>query len=84
MITQQEADTIKQILGRNYAKKILDHLLDNEIFRDSGEPYSRQDIYNIMSTDRENEILENAIIELVALTKEKRRKEMAIREAILK
>ena len=84
MITQQEANTIKQILGRNYAKKILDHLTDTETFRDSGEPYSRQDIYNVMSRDRENEDLENSIIELVALTKEKRKQDLAKRDAILK
>ena len=84
MISPQHADTIKQILGSKYAKKIVDHLSEHGIVRDSGADYSRQDVYQVMNSNRENIEMENAIIDLVAMTKEKRKKEMAKREALLK
>lgn len=84
MISPQEAETIKQILGHNYAKKILDHLTETHIVRESGEEYSRQDVYNVMGSLRENEPMEAAIIELAGKTKEKKQETMAKRQAILK
>lgn len=84
MISPQEADTIKQILGTNYSKKILDYLSEKGIRRDSGEDYSRQDVYNLMNSFRENEEMESAIIDLVAETKKRREEELAKRQAILK
>lgn len=84
MIAPEEADTIKQILGSKYAKKILDHLTENHIVRESGEPYSRMDVYQVMNSNRENEEMEAAIVELTAKTKEKREQQMALRQALLK
>lgn len=84
MISPQEADTIKQILGNNYAKKILDHLTEKHIVRESGEEYSRQDVYNVMCSDRENEKMEAAILDLVMVTKEKKKQQLVKRQALLK
>lgn len=84
MISPREADTIKQVLGPGYAKKILQFLIDNNRTRDSGEDFSRQDVYNVMLGARENEEMESAIIDLVAITKAKKDEELAKRQAILK
>ena len=75
MIAPEVADSIKHILGKGYAEKIVEYLIQENIKRPSGEVYSRQDIYNLFSLeDRNNEIVEDAILDLVETTKENQKK----------
>ena len=84
MISPPEADTIKQILGTNYAKKILQFLEDEGLTRESGKNYERADVYQVMNSNRENEDMENAIFKLVTITKQRKQEALERRQAILR
>lgn len=83
MITPQEADTIKQILGYRYAKKVLQKLTKTKKRRKSGTPYSSNDVSQVMCGFRENEDIENAIYNVVKEEQQKQEEELKRRNAIL-
>lgn len=74
MIDSRTADTIKEFLGANYSKKILDYLELKEIKRPNGTNYLRQDIYHVFGGHRNYDALEEAIIDCVEYYKRKREK----------
>ncbi|MDH7444850.1 hypothetical protein [Aquimarina sp. 2201CG14-23] len=61
MITSEERAAILKVLGSKHVKKIQDYLIDNKILSPNDKPYSKTIISYILSGERENEIIENAI-----------------------
>ena len=65
MISKKTARKYKEIIGFNYAQKILDYFEEKGFTRDSGESYHKSDIRNIMTGQRYSLSLELYILEVV-------------------
>ncbi|GAA4113556.1 hypothetical protein GCM10022393_12640 [Aquimarina addita] len=61
MITTEERAAILKVIGTKHLKKIQAYLSQNKIFNQNKKPYSKTVISYIVSGERENEIIENAI-----------------------
>lgn len=70
MITKTEKKKIKEILGWRYARLVQEFLTKNEYYNSKGAPYPTAMIVNVMNGNQ-NERIEDAIYELVALKKAK-------------
>ena len=77
MISEQEQEAIKDILGHRYSKLIQDKLQEQGYCNSNKEPYSTAQIRNVMN-GVPHAIIENAIWEVVAEQKAitKKRKEL--------
>ncbi|HEX8574828.1 MAG TPA: hypothetical protein VF677_00895 [Flavobacterium sp.] len=64
MITKQESEKMKLIIGSRFTKKIQQILINNGL-----EPYSRGFISNVFNGRYENPAIEKAFLELVEKTK---------------
>ncbi|MDY8134497.1 hypothetical protein [Aquimarina sp. 2201CG5-10] len=61
MITPEEREAIIKSIGSKHIKKILEYLTKNNILTTNKTPYSKTIISYILSGERENEVIENAI-----------------------
>jgi len=61
MITPEERTAILKVLGSKHVKKIQAYLNQHKILSNTEKPYSKTSISYILSGERENEIVENAI-----------------------
>jgi len=61
MITPEERIAILKIIGSKHIKKIQAYLSQNNIVSPNKKPYSKTSISYILSGERENEVIENAI-----------------------
>jgi len=64
MITKQEAEKMKLIIGSRFTKKIQQILINKGL-----EPYSKGFISNVLNGRYENPAIEKAFLELVEQTK---------------
>ncbi len=61
MITPTERAAILKVIGSKHVKKIQAYLNQNKILNDNKKPFSKTSISYILSGERENEVVENAI-----------------------
>ena len=61
MITPEERSAIIKAIGSKHIKKIQDYLVQHNILTPKKKVYSKTVISYILSGERENEIVENAI-----------------------
>ncbi len=61
MITVEERAAILKVIGSKHIKKIQAYLIQNKILTPNKKYYSKTVISYILSGERENEIIENAI-----------------------
>lgn len=61
MITPEERTAIIKAIGNKHIKKIQDYLISHNILTPKEKVYSKTVISYVLSGERENEILENAI-----------------------
>jgi len=61
MITPEERSAILKVIGSKHVKKIHAYLVKNKILSPNKKTYSKASISYILSGERENEIVENAI-----------------------
>ncbi|WP_370398411.1 hypothetical protein [Tenacibaculum dicentrarchi] len=79
MITKQDKEHIKQVVGFRYVKAIQKHLNDKGCFSQNGKQYSSSMITNVMN-GANHAIIEQAIYEVVAMKKEEIKKRKQILE----
>ncbi|WP_378186735.1 hypothetical protein ACE939_00110 [Aquimarina sp. W85] len=83
MITQTERSAIINSLGSKHIKKIQEHLKKNNIVTSQGRPYSKATISYILSGERENEAIENAIFAFAHQKIIEREKQQELRELLI-
>lgn len=84
MITEEQAENIKNIIGTNYSKKIESFLMKKAIRNTNGFPYTAHYIRNVVNGSVYNEALEESIIDAVAFYKRKAKRQERIKAKILK
>ncbi|MFL1895710.1 hypothetical protein ACJRPK_08410 [Aquimarina sp. 2-A2] len=83
MITQEERSAIINSLGSKHIKKIQEYLKKNNISTSQGRPYSKATISYILSGERENEVIENAIFAFAHQKVIEREKQQELRELLI-
>ncbi len=84
MISKQQYNVIKTILGKQYSISIIDYLTKKKIFNAKGEPFSPDSIQLIVRGKRPNIEIENHIAKLVANRKKQLEKSLQIRKELIK
>ena len=66
MIDDELKQKIIATLGNHYSGSIIDRLNEKEIYNAKGSSYSPSSIKNIVNGERESEVVENEILDLLA------------------
>ena len=83
MITHEERNAILKVIGSKHVKKIQAYLSKNNILSSTKKPYSKTSISYILSGDRENEIVENAIFAYAHQKMIEKEKQQELRDFIV-
>jgi hypothetical protein len=75
MITSEQKQTVKSVLGKQYSKSIIEHLLKKGFSAPSGGNFTMNIIQNIVTGRTENLPIE---LEIVALVKKVKKQRIAI------
>lgn len=67
MITNEQRDAFKKVLGNRYSPKVKSILKENSVKDSSGKIYSDQMIRNVFNGVCSNDGIENAIMEAVKI-----------------
>ena len=84
MITATLKKKIIATLGKHYSKKIIPYLVKKEVFNREGLPYKPSSIQNIVTGQRENDIVELHILNLLSETQLQQKKLKEKKSKILK
>lgn len=83
MISKEQREKLKEVLGYHYTDGVLKILEEKKIYSRNGKPYGSSMIRNVFNGLNENESIENAIITLFIRTQEEIRKALEERNRIL-
>lgn len=83
MISTSLSEAIKDIIGRDYANKILEYLSNKGVKKSNGKEYIRQEVYNCVNGTREYEELESHIFDYAEEVKSENEKKKAKAKALL-
>lgn len=83
MITTEEREAILKYIGGKHLIKIQLYLKQNNIFNSNNKPYSKTVISYILSGERENEIIENAILAFAHKKMLEKEKQQELRELLV-
>jgi len=83
MITLDERNAILKVIGSKHVKKIQEYLNNNNILSPNKKPYSKTSISYILSGERENEIVENAIFAYAHQKMIEKQKQQELRDFIV-
>ncbi len=83
MITPEERDAILKIIGSKHIKQIQAYLQTNKILTPQKKYYSKTVISYILSGERENEVVENAIFAFAHQKMIEQEKQQELRDKIL-
>ncbi|KAA1244494.1 hypothetical protein [Aquimarina sp. RZ0] len=83
MITAEERSAILKIIGTKHVKKIQSYLNQNKILTSHKKQYSKAIISYILSGERENEIVENAIFAYAHQRMIEKEKQQEVRDLIV-
>ncbi|MDC8005923.1 hypothetical protein POV27_17855 [Aureisphaera galaxeae] len=61
MITEQEKELIKQVIGKRSLSAIHQFFIDNNIVRKNGDPYSKSHISNVLNGGISHDDIEDGI-----------------------
>lgn len=79
MISETETEILKKTLGTRYSKAVLEILKNKGVTKENGAPFSVGFVSHVLNGRYENQFIESAIYELVAL-KQKSTKELLKRK----
>lgn len=82
MITKEESERIKDILGSGYSRKILDYISSKGIKNQHNKAYSTRHIINIVNGESNNNVIESAILVMCKKALLEQRKKTKIREEL--
>jgi len=83
MITSEERAAILKVIGSKHLKKIQAYLSQNKIFNNHKKAYSKTIISYVVSGERENEVIENAIFAYAHKKMIENEKQRELRELIV-
>ncbi|WP_299901054.1 recombinase family protein [uncultured Aquimarina sp.] len=83
MITQEERAAILKVIGSKHVKKIQAYLNQNKIYNPNKKEYSKTSISYILSGERENEVVENAIFAFAHQKMIEKEKQQELRDLIV-
>lgn len=83
MITPDERTAIIKALGSKPIKQIYSYLLASKIFNGQDKPYSKASISYILSGERENERIENAIFAFAHMKILDKEKQQELRDKVV-
>ena len=84
MITPAQKEKIVEVLGKHYSRKILVHLMLNDLKTRSGRNFRPLYIRQLIGGFEENLIIEDEIFELVEITFNNNKAKLTKREKMLK
>lgn len=64
---KEESKSIKDILGNGYGKQILAYLNEKRIFNSKNEPFSIEYLYQIVNGQKSSDLIQDQILDLVAI-----------------
>lgn len=73
MITSKQREAIKQVLGGQYTKKIVDYLTENGVLNKMKQPYAADAIRRIVGGHRPNIEIEQHIADLIEVEKARKK-----------
>ena len=83
MITPEERAAILKVIGNKHVKKIQTYLSQNNILSKNKKEYSKTSISYILSGERENETIENAIFAYAHQKMIEKEKQQELRDHIV-
>lgn len=83
MITPEERAAILKVIGSKHVKKIQAYLNKNKIYNPHKKEYSKTSISYILSGERENEIVENAIFAFAHQKMMEKEKQQELRDLVV-
>ncbi|WP_233558528.1 recombinase family protein, partial [Aquimarina sp. BL5] len=83
MITPEERTAILKVIGSKHVKKIQAYLNQNKILSPNKKSYSKTSISYILSGERENEVVENAIFAYAHQKMIEKEKQQELRDLIV-
>lgn len=83
MITPEERAAILKVIGNKHLKKIQAYLTQNKILNHHNKSYSKTIISYIVSGERENEIIENAIFAFAHQKMVENEKQLELRNLVV-
>ena len=84
MITTNERNELKQVLGAHYTSEVLNQLKADGVLNSSNKPHSAQMVRVVFNGARHHEEIEAAIYKVYAAKKKELRKLKRKRQSILK
>lgn len=84
MITDEQGENIKKIIGSNYSTKIETYLIKRTLRNNKGLPYSAHYIRNVVNGNTYNDELEGYIFDAADYYRKKKEREAKRRQKILK